>query len=171
MATAHGAGLMLVPALIPLRAGLPILGEASRWLSLMAVGVHALATLAATGLVAILVYDWLGIALLRKGWINLVRYGPAHWRRPASDLSSRYNSYGCDQRQNQSRAGLVTVRIDRRRSRDWAHSELIRRDALQPFASMSSRLISTAAIRIGSRIWYYSRISALQPLHLPIDNV
>jgi hypothetical protein len=73
MATAHGAGLMLVPALIPLRAGLPILGEASRWLSLMAVGVHALATLAATGLVAILVYDWLGIALLRKGWIN---FGP-----------------------------------------------------------------------------------------------
>jgi hypothetical protein len=36
----------------------------------MALGVHTLATLAVTGLVAIHVYDWLGIAFLRKGWIN-----------------------------------------------------------------------------------------------------
>jgi hypothetical protein len=73
MATAHGAGLMLVPALIPLCAGMPIIGEASLWLSLAAVGVHTAATLAVTGLVAILVYNWLGIAFLRKGWIN---FGP-----------------------------------------------------------------------------------------------
>jgi hypothetical protein len=70
MATAHGAGLMLVPALIPLCAGMPILGEASLRLSLLAVGVHTLATLGVTGLVAVLVYNWLGVAFLRKGWIN-----------------------------------------------------------------------------------------------------
>jgi hypothetical protein len=27
--------------------------------------------LAATGAVALLVYDWLGVAVLRRGWINL----------------------------------------------------------------------------------------------------
>ncbi len=70
MATAHGAGLMLLPALIPLCTGMPVFGQASLLLSLAAVGVHTLATLAVTGLVALLVYDWLGLAFLRRGWIN-----------------------------------------------------------------------------------------------------
>lgn len=70
MATAHGAGLMLLPALIPMCTGMPVFGQASLLLSLAAVGVHTLATLAVTGLVALLVYDWLGLAVLRRGWIN-----------------------------------------------------------------------------------------------------
>jgi hypothetical protein len=70
MATAHGAGLMLLPALMPLCTGLPIFGEGSLLISLAAVGVHTLATLAVTGLVALLVHDWLGLAFLRRSWIN-----------------------------------------------------------------------------------------------------
>jgi hypothetical protein len=73
MATSHGAGLMLVPALIPLCAGMPLLGERSLLLSLVAVGVHTLATLVVTGLLALMVYDWFGVAFLRTGWINFDR--------------------------------------------------------------------------------------------------
>ena len=70
MATAHGAGLMLLPALMPLCTGLPILGRGSLVVSLAAVGMHTLATLAVTGLVALVVHDWLGLAFLRRSWIN-----------------------------------------------------------------------------------------------------
>jgi hypothetical protein len=70
MASAHGAGLMLVPALIPLCIGQPTVGEGSLWISIAAVGVHTLATLLMTGAVAIFVYDWLGLELLRRSWIN-----------------------------------------------------------------------------------------------------
>jgi len=33
--------------------------------------VHSAAALMVTGLVAFLVYDWIGLAFLRRGWINL----------------------------------------------------------------------------------------------------
>ena len=46
MATAHGAGLMLVPALVPLCSSMPIIGSGSLLISLAAVAVHTLATLA-----------------------------------------------------------------------------------------------------------------------------
>lgn len=75
MAGAHGAGLMLVPALIPLcLAGSP--GGAPAGLGplsvpLAAIGVHTVAMLTVTGTIAILVHDWIGIAFLRRGWINL----------------------------------------------------------------------------------------------------
>jgi hypothetical protein len=75
MAGAHGAGLMLVPIVIPLGHGgahaghLPASGALS--LALAAVGVHTLAMLAVTGAVALVVYDWVGLAFLRRGWINL----------------------------------------------------------------------------------------------------
>ncbi len=56
MATAHGAGLMLVPALIPLCMGVTSAREmtasGSLMLGLAAVGVHTAAMLAVTGLVA-----------------------------------------------------------------------------------------------------------------------
>jgi hypothetical protein len=75
MATAHGAGLMLIPVLIPLcLAATPardILASGSLALSLAAIGVHTLAMLAVTGAVALIVYEWLGLAILRRGWINL----------------------------------------------------------------------------------------------------
>lgn len=75
MATAHGAGLMLIPVLMPMGlAG----GHASHagaggslTTALAAVGLHTLAMLAVTGLIAIVVYGWLGLALLRRAWINL----------------------------------------------------------------------------------------------------
>jgi hypothetical protein len=70
MATAHGAGLMLVPALIPLCAGHPVSGGGVFLVSLLAVVVHTLATLFVTGGVAITVYEWVGVAFLRRGWIN-----------------------------------------------------------------------------------------------------
>jgi len=70
MATAHGAGLMLVPALIPLCASGPMTSEASFMISLAAVGVHTAATLVVTGAVALAVYDRLGLEILRDSWIN-----------------------------------------------------------------------------------------------------
>jgi hypothetical protein len=75
MASAHGAGLMLVPVLIPLcLAGSPA-GELSAGaaapVALAAVGIHTLAMLAITGAIAVAVYEWFGVAFLRKGWINL----------------------------------------------------------------------------------------------------
>jgi hypothetical protein len=70
MASAHGAGLMLVPALLPLCAGMPALSGGSLLAALAAVGVHTLATLAVMGLVALVVHDWLGLAVLRRSWIN-----------------------------------------------------------------------------------------------------
>src|SRR5262245_28320047 len=62
MAAAHGAGLMLVPILIPLAHGgshaghVPATG--SLGLTLAAVGVHTAAMLATTGAIAVAVYDW-----------------------------------------------------------------------------------------------------------------
>src|SRR5262249_23212455 len=77
MASAHGAGLMLLPILFPL----PPAGGAGPpppprppppvAVSRAAVGVHTLATLATTGAIAVAVYEWVGVAFLRRGWINL----------------------------------------------------------------------------------------------------
>ena len=75
MATAHGAGLMLLPAVIPLcLASTPareITASGSLAISLAAISVHTLAMLSVTGLIAFIVYEWFGLAFLRRGWINL----------------------------------------------------------------------------------------------------
>jgi hypothetical protein len=74
MATAHGAGLMLVPVTLPLSHAHPageLSASGSMALSLAAVGVHTAAMLAVTGAVAVAVYEWLGLAFLRRSWINL----------------------------------------------------------------------------------------------------
>ncbi|WP_424629852.1 hypothetical protein [Bradyrhizobium sp. SYSU BS000235] len=75
MATAHGAGLMLLPVLIPLclasSAMKNITPENSFATMLTAVGVHTTAMLVVTGAIAILVYEWIGVAILRSAWINL----------------------------------------------------------------------------------------------------
>ncbi|KGM53765.1 hypothetical protein N800_03195 [Lysobacter daejeonensis GH1-9] len=79
MATAHGAGLMLVPALVPLcMSDLParaITASGSLVLALAAVGVHMAAMLATTGVIATGVCrgvtlhpGLLGSAALRHGW-------------------------------------------------------------------------------------------------------
>jgi hypothetical protein len=74
MATAHGAGLMLVPVLIPLCLAASPAGEltasGSLPIALAAVGVHTAAMLAVTLAIAVLVYEWLGLSFLRRGWIN-----------------------------------------------------------------------------------------------------
>src|SRR5215475_3399607 len=79
MATAHGAGLMLVPFLLPMPSHGAASGHqaphdavsGSLLLSLIAIGTHTLAMLLVTGVIAVLVYDWVGVAFLRRGWINL----------------------------------------------------------------------------------------------------
>jgi hypothetical protein len=75
MASAHGAGLMLVPALVPLclaRSGAGDITTVDALInSLAAVGVHAAALVSISGIIAILVYDWIGVGFLRRGWINL----------------------------------------------------------------------------------------------------
>jgi hypothetical protein len=72
MATAHGAGLMLWPALMPLclpggeaGAGGPVAA------TLAGVGIHTLAMVATTAVVAAVVFEWLGLALLRRAWVNV----------------------------------------------------------------------------------------------------
>src|SRR5215467_8908197 len=70
MASAHGAGLMLVPALIPLCMGQSSIDQGSVWIALAAVGVHTLATLLVTGSIALIVYEWFGLQFLRASWIN-----------------------------------------------------------------------------------------------------
>jgi hypothetical protein len=75
MATAHGAGMMLIPVLMPLaHAGehahhMP--AAQSLGVATLAIAVHSLAMLATTGIVALVVYQWAGLAFLRRGWINL----------------------------------------------------------------------------------------------------
>jgi hypothetical protein len=75
MATGHGAGLMLLPVVIPLcLAATPareLTAAGSLPVSLAAIGVHTATTLVVTGLIAVLVYEWVGLAFLRRGWINL----------------------------------------------------------------------------------------------------
>jgi hypothetical protein len=75
MATAHGAGLMLLPALMPLCLSASPVAEitasGSTPVVLAAVGLHMLAMLGLTGLVAVLIYDWVGLAILRRAWINV----------------------------------------------------------------------------------------------------
>jgi hypothetical protein len=81
MATAHGAGLMLVPVLLKMPIGtgrgehahmsaITSLGTAAGT-ALAAVGIHTLAMLVIAGAVAVAVYEWAGLAFLRRGWINL----------------------------------------------------------------------------------------------------
>ena len=74
MASGHGAGLMLSPALIPLCfsgsevSGMTIAGAMIP--TLAAVGVHTVVMVSVSGIIALLVYDWIGVGFLRHGWIN-----------------------------------------------------------------------------------------------------
>jgi hypothetical protein len=82
MATAHGAGLMLVPLLLQwpvpdasharlLAALWPQAAATSPALVLAAVSVHTLSLFLVTSAVALLVYEKLGVAFLRHAWFNL----------------------------------------------------------------------------------------------------
>ena len=63
MSSAHGAGLMLAPVVLG--------GHAAHSTGLSLLGVHTLAMFSVMGLVAVAVYQVLGVALLRRAWINL----------------------------------------------------------------------------------------------------
>jgi len=84
MASAHGAGLMLVPFFLPS----PGAGEAHHheahqmhaWafanfsapsLLIAAVVIHTFGYLITTALIAIVVYEKLGVAILRRAWFNI----------------------------------------------------------------------------------------------------
>jgi hypothetical protein len=75
MATAHGAGLMLVPVLIPLcLSATPVqelTASGSLPIALAVAAVHTLSMLATTCVIALVVYEFFGVAFLRRGWINL----------------------------------------------------------------------------------------------------
>jgi hypothetical protein len=67
--------LMLVPAVIPLCLSASPAHEFSAVqslpIALAAVAVHTGVTLAVTAAIAGGVYEWIGVAFLRRGWINL----------------------------------------------------------------------------------------------------
>jgi hypothetical protein len=74
IASAHGAGLMLIPVVLPLCLAASPSGELTAGtlpIALAAVGLHTLAMLAVTGGIALAVYQWVGVAFLRRGWLNL----------------------------------------------------------------------------------------------------
>ena len=83
MASAHGAGFMLLPVFLgmstmasasgPHVSGQhpPIAGSSAPWIGLIAVIVHTIGYLLVTGLVAFVVFEKTGLGLLRKAWLNL----------------------------------------------------------------------------------------------------
>jgi hypothetical protein len=73
MATAHGAGLMLWPVLMPLciAAASEPDGAGPLVTALIGIGVHTLAMLVTTTVVAVAVYEWVGLEILRRAWINV----------------------------------------------------------------------------------------------------
>jgi hypothetical protein len=73
MATAHGAGLMLWPVLMPLcfPEGAAAASAGPVVATLAAVGVHSAAMILTTAIVAALVYEWLGVGVLRHAWLNM----------------------------------------------------------------------------------------------------
>ena len=72
MATAHGAGLMVAPALV----GVMSMGQSMAMPHAagvnvgLAVGLHTLSMLLTMALVAWIVYRKLGLMVLRQGWVN-----------------------------------------------------------------------------------------------------
>jgi hypothetical protein len=70
MAAMHGAGLMLMPAMLPLCGGAAASASGPLWISLQFTALHTIATLATTAIVALAAYESLGVAWLRRGWIN-----------------------------------------------------------------------------------------------------
>jgi hypothetical protein len=78
IATAHGAGLMVVPVFV----GMAMAGEgghahhmptagAGAGTALVATSLHAAGYLAVTAFVAVLVFEKLGVGILRRAWLNL----------------------------------------------------------------------------------------------------
>jgi len=81
MASAHGAGLMVLPIVLHAESGAPMpaghehhmhmAAGPGAWAGISATLVHTFGYLTVTALVALLVYRKFGLALLRRGWFNL----------------------------------------------------------------------------------------------------
>jgi hypothetical protein len=84
MSSAHGAGLMLMPVIAGAGAVTVARGAAGQGVhalesgvgtgvatSALAVGIHTLAMLAVMGIVAVLVYEKVGLGILRSAWVNV----------------------------------------------------------------------------------------------------
>jgi hypothetical protein len=81
MASAHGAGLMLIPVLLRLRSNehvhgahadhASMTGSATALADLAVIGIHTLAMFVVMAAVAILVYERLGVAILKRSWFNV----------------------------------------------------------------------------------------------------
>ena len=77
MATAHGAGLMVVPVVLgmsmPHGAGHAhhMQAGAGAGAAFFATGLHAVGYLAVTASVAIVVFEKVGVGILRRAWFNL----------------------------------------------------------------------------------------------------
>ncbi|HEY6601967.1 MAG TPA: hypothetical protein VI009_09135 [Xanthobacteraceae bacterium] len=73
MASAHGAGLMLIPALAPICGSAPAASSATFGapLALAALAVHSAVMLATIAAVSLIVYNWTGVDFLRRSWINV----------------------------------------------------------------------------------------------------
>jgi hypothetical protein len=94
MATAHGAGLMLVPILLGMgtehaahmQEGMEMGAEmghaehasmlqtaagAGPLVPIAAIVVHTIAQLVVAAVIALIVYEWLGLSVLRRAWLNL----------------------------------------------------------------------------------------------------
>jgi len=72
MATSHGAGLMLWPVLMPLcfpQAEPFSIGALPT--ALLGIAVHTLAMLVITTAIAVAVYEWVGVEILRRAWVNV----------------------------------------------------------------------------------------------------
>lgn len=76
MSTVTGAGLMLTPVLVSAGSGESTLEEALAGpaaLALAAALVHGLAMLVTSAVVAVVVYEVVGLRILRSAWVNLDR--------------------------------------------------------------------------------------------------
>jgi hypothetical protein len=74
MASAHGAGLMVLPILFGLSTGEHgghAAGAQSLSVASLAVGIHTAGYLAVTALVAAIIYEKIGLAVLRQAWVNM----------------------------------------------------------------------------------------------------
>jgi len=73
MASAHGAGIMLWPALMPLcvQGGAAAAAPGPAAAAIAAVALHTAAMAAAAAVAAGIVYEWVGVAVLRHAWLNV----------------------------------------------------------------------------------------------------
>jgi hypothetical protein len=80
MASAHGAGLMVLPLVIPSVTGAHSMHQMSalqlavanvEWSGVWATLVHTAGYLLVTGLLAVIVYEKVGVRFLRRAWVNL----------------------------------------------------------------------------------------------------